>query len=175
MAIRKRRESMHGLTTPVIRKSQDAMSPRCIFSPSYPPSLLCERQSWRTLETVGRLSDRFGLLGDVLPLVRRETASHLSSVLQFWLSQHHYLCDKLGVSGMKTFEVRFRYQDRNEASVESTVQVEASSLPGAVGKAAREFVKGLDRKQRFDMNKNGLEITTKAVDKPTEAQGGTPT
>jgi hypothetical protein len=70
---------------------------------------------------------------------------------------------------MKTFEVRFRYLDRNERSVESTVKVEASSLPGAVGKAAREFVKGLDRKQRFDMNKNGLEITAKPVDTTTEA------
>ena len=54
--------------------------------------------------------------------------------------------------------------------VESTVKVDASSLPGAVAKAAREFVKGLDRKQKFDMNKNGLEITTKLVEKPTEAQ-----
>jgi len=71
---------------------------------------------------------------------------------------------------MKTFEVRLRYQDRNQATVESTVKVDASSLPGAVAKAAREFVKGLDRKQRFDMNKNGLEITTKLVEKPTEAQ-----
>jgi hypothetical protein len=70
---------------------------------------------------------------------------------------------------MKTFEVRFRYLDRNERSVESTVKVEASSLPGAVGKAAREFVKGLDRKQRFDMNKNGLEITAKSGDTTTEA------
>ena len=70
---------------------------------------------------------------------------------------------------MKTFEVRFRYLDRNERSVESTVKVEASSLPGAVGKAAREFVKGLDRKQRFDMNKNGLEITAKTVGAAMEA------
>jgi len=73
---------------------------------------------------------------------------------------------------MKTFEVRFRFQDRNQGNVESTVKVDASSLPGAVGKAAREFVKGLDRKQRFDMNKNGLEISTKAVDKETEVQAG---
>jgi hypothetical protein len=64
---------------------------------------------------------------------------------------------------MKTFEVQFRYRDRNEETVEAAVKVEASSLPGAVGKAAREFVKGLDRKQRFDMNKNGLEITAKSV------------
>jgi transcription initiation factor IIE alpha subunit len=71
---------------------------------------------------------------------------------------------------MKTFEVQFRYRDRNEGTAESTVKVEASSLPGAVGKAVREFVKGLDRKQRFDMNKNGLEITAKSVGTTTEAQ-----
>ena len=70
---------------------------------------------------------------------------------------------------MKTFEVQFRYRDRNEGTVESTVKVDASSLPGAVGKAAREFVKGLDRKQRFDMNKNGLEITAKPIGTTTEA------
>lgn len=64
---------------------------------------------------------------------------------------------------MKTFEVQFRYRDRNEETMESTVKMEASSLPGAVGKAAREFVKGLDRKQKFDMNKNGLEITAKSI------------
>ena len=75
---------------------------------------------------------------------------------------------------MKTFEVRFRYQDRNQGPVESTVKVDASSLPGAVGKAARDFVKKLDRKQRFDMNKNGLEISTKAIEAPEgqEAQAG---
>jgi hypothetical protein len=70
---------------------------------------------------------------------------------------------------MKTFEVQFRYRDRNEETAESTVKVEASSLPGAVGKAAREFVKGLDRKQRFDMNKNGLEITAKSIGTTTGA------
>jgi len=74
---------------------------------------------------------------------------------------------------MKTFEVQIRYRDRNEEMVESTVKVEASSLPGAVGKAAREFVKGLDRKQRFDMNKNGLDITAKPVGTTTSAEAGT--
>ena len=71
---------------------------------------------------------------------------------------------------MKTFEVQFRYRDRNEATVESTVKLDASSLPGAVAKAAREFVKGLDRKQRFDMNKNGLEIIAKSAGSATEPQ-----
>lgn len=78
---------------------------------------------------------------------------------------------------MKSFEVQMRFRDRTDATVESTVHVEASSLPGAVGKAVREFVKGLDRKQRFDMNKAGLEITAKAAaaasgaasEKPAEA------
>ncbi len=71
---------------------------------------------------------------------------------------------------MKTFEVQFRYQDRNDGTVEAKVKVDASSLPGGVAKATREFVKGLDRKQRFDMNKNGLEITAKAAGAATETQ-----
>jgi hypothetical protein len=83
---------------------------------------------------------------------------------------------------MKVFEVQLRYRDRNEESKESTVIVDASSLPGAVAKAAREFVKSLDRKQRFDMNKNGLEITAKSsgaaseteAKKSTEATAGWP-
>jgi hypothetical protein len=74
---------------------------------------------------------------------------------------------------MKTFEVQFRFRDRNEATVESTVKVDASSLPGAVAKAAREFVKGLDRKQRFDMNKNGLEIKATSAGTTTEAPAET--
>jgi hypothetical protein len=68
---------------------------------------------------------------------------------------------------MKTFKVEFQYQDRKNGPQGSIVKVDASSLPGAVAKATREFVKGLDRKQRFDMNKNGLEI--KAVHIETEA------
>ena len=69
---------------------------------------------------------------------------------------------------MKTFDVQFRFRNREEETVESTVTVEASSLPGGVGKAVRQFVKGLDRKQRFDMNKNGLEITAKSAGAATE-------
>ena len=71
---------------------------------------------------------------------------------------------------MKSFEVQFRYRDRNEETVSSTVIVDASSLPGGVAKATREFVKGLDRKQRFDMNKSGLEILAK----PSGAAAETP-
>ena len=73
---------------------------------------------------------------------------------------------------MKTFQVEFRYQDR-KGPEGSTVKVDASSLPGAIAKATRTFVKGLDRKQRFDMNKNGLEI--KAVCVGTEKESSTVT
>src|SRR5260370_7397397 len=71
---------------------------------------------------------------------------------------------------MKTFEVHFRYKDRSEETVESTVKVDASNLPGGVAKATREFVKALDRKQKFDMNKNGLEITAKSAATATETR-----
>jgi len=73
---------------------------------------------------------------------------------------------------MKTFEISFRYQDRSNSSEGSAVKVDASSLPGAVAKATREFVKGLDRKQRFDMNKNGLEIRAVHVNSGGEAKEG---
>ena len=65
---------------------------------------------------------------------------------------------------MKTFEVSFQYQDRSNGATGSTVKLDASSLPGAIAKATRTFVKALDRKQRFDMNKNGLEIKAVCVD-----------
>jgi transposase-like protein len=71
---------------------------------------------------------------------------------------------------MKTFEIQLSYRDRSEAKVESSVKVDASSLPGAVAKATRDFVKSLDRKQRFDMNKNGLEITAKSAGASAEGQ-----
>jgi hypothetical protein len=74
---------------------------------------------------------------------------------------------------MKTFQVEFRYQDRKNGPEGSTVKVDASSLPGAIAKATRTFVKGLDRKQRFDMNKNGLEI--KAVCVGTDKESSTVT
>jgi hypothetical protein len=75
---------------------------------------------------------------------------------------------------MKSFEVKFRFQDRNEETVTSSVKVDASSLPGGVAKATREFVKGLDRKQRFDMNKSGLEILAKPSTGAETVEAGTP-
>ena len=65
---------------------------------------------------------------------------------------------------MKAYQVEFKYRDRSETEAGSSVKVEASALPGAVAKATREFVKGLDRKQRFDMNKSGLDIKVRQIE-----------
>ena len=35
---------------------------------------------------------------------------------------------------MKTFEVQFRYQNRDDQTIESTVKVDASNLPGGVAR-----------------------------------------
>jgi hypothetical protein len=75
---------------------------------------------------------------------------------------------------MNTYSVKVRYEDRKSGSEGTTVKVDASSIAGAIAKASREFVKGLDRKQRFDANK-GLTVeavrvvTDKADDAKAEA------
>ena len=60
----------------------------------------------------------------------------------------------------KTFEVELTYEDRKQGPNTSAgkVRVEASGLAVAVGKALRQTIKGVDRKVRFDMNKNGVTI-----------------
>jgi hypothetical protein len=63
---------------------------------------------------------------------------------------------------MNSYSVKIQYQDREKGSEGKTVQVDASSIAGAIAKAAREFVKSLDRKQRFDANK-GLNIEASRV------------
>jgi len=68
---------------------------------------------------------------------------------------------------MNTYNVTLSYEDRKGGSEGRTIKVDASSIAGAIGKATREFVKSLDRKQRFDMNK-GLKVEAERVttDKP---------
>ena len=63
---------------------------------------------------------------------------------------------------MNTYNVTLRYEDRKAGSEGRTIKIDASSIAGAIGKATREFVKSLDRKQRFDMNK-GLKIEAFAL------------
>jgi hypothetical protein len=58
---------------------------------------------------------------------------------------------------MNTYEVKLSYEDRKGSQEGRTIKIDASNIAGAIGKATREFVKSLDRKQRFDMNK-GLKI-----------------
>lgn len=69
---------------------------------------------------------------------------------------------------MNTYNVTLRYEDRKAGSDGRTIKIDASSIAGAIGKATREFVKSLDRKQRFDMNK-GLKIEALRV---TSEKGG---
>jgi hypothetical protein len=63
---------------------------------------------------------------------------------------------------MNSYNVKLQYEDRDKGAEGTTVKVDASSIAGAIAKAAREFVKGLDRKQRFDANK-GLKIEASRV------------
>lgn len=77
---------------------------------------------------------------------------------------------------MNTYSVKIRYEDRSKGSEGTTVKVDASSIAGAIAKASREFVKGLDRKQRFDANKGltveAIRVTTdKADDSPEKVTG----
>jgi hypothetical protein len=64
--------------------------------------------------------------------------------------------DQMGDT-MNTYNVKLSYEDREKGDEGTTVKVEATTIAGAIAKAAREFVKSLDRKQRFDANK-GLQI-----------------
>ena len=70
---------------------------------------------------------------------------------------------------MNAYNVELKYDDRSGTSEIKTIRVEATSIAGAIGRAARDYVKGLDRKQRFDANK-GLHIAASRV---AEAEGGT--
>ncbi|MEQ1473253.1 MAG: hypothetical protein ABLQ96_05505, partial [Candidatus Acidiferrum sp.] len=74
---------------------------------------------------------------------------------------------------LNTYNVTMKYEDRKIGSEGRTIKVDASSIAGAIGKATREFVKSLDRKQRFDANK-GLRIEAVRVttDKGEEPKAG---
>ncbi|MDQ1407434.1 MAG: hypothetical protein QOG55_3063 [Acidobacteriaceae bacterium] len=73
---------------------------------------------------------------------------------------------------MNTYSVTLKYEDRKTGPDGRTIKIDASSIGGAIGKATREFVKSLDRKQRFDMNKGlkieALRVTTDKSDTPKE-------
>ena len=64
---------------------------------------------------------------------------------------------------MNSYSIKCTYQDRKTGPEGRTIKVDASTIAGAIAKAAREFVKGLDRKQRFDANK-GLTLEAMRVE-----------
>jgi len=74
---------------------------------------------------------------------------------------------------MNTYNVTLNYEGRGGSNEGRTIKVDASNIAGAIGKATREFVKSLDRKQRFDMNK-GLKIeAARATGETAEASEAT--
>ncbi len=78
---------------------------------------------------------------------------------------------------MNSYSVKIRYEDRQKGSEGITVKVDATTIAGAIAKAAREFINGLDRKQRSDANK-GLQIeaarvATVETEAPENAKGAT--
>jgi hypothetical protein len=76
---------------------------------------------------------------------------------------------------LNAYNIMLKYEDRSGSSENRTIKVDASNIAGAIGKAAREFVKGLDRKQRFDANKGlqieAIRITTEKTEEPESAAG----
>jgi hypothetical protein len=74
---------------------------------------------------------------------------------------------------MNTYNVTLSYEDRKGGPEARTIKVDASNIAGAIGKATREFVKSLDRKQRFDMNKGlkveATRVTTEKAESPEAA------
>jgi hypothetical protein len=79
----------------------------------------------------------------------------------------------------KTFEVEIKYQDREKGpgAVAGKAVVTAGSMAAAIGKAVREILDKTDRKQNFDMQKHGIEISVRSSaeateeEKPDEAAG----
>ncbi len=71
------------------------------------------------------------------------------------------------------YTVQFKYEHRKTGTEGRTLRVQGSSIQVAIAKATREFVKSLDRKERFDAQK-GLNITAARVqaseDSSTEAK-----
>ena len=67
------------------------------------------------------------------------------------------------------YSVKLEYQDRKTGPEGRTLKIDTGSMAAAIGKATREFLKSLDRKQRFDANK-GLQIeASRAASGETEA------
>ena len=63
---------------------------------------------------------------------------------------------------MASFIVRASFTDRRQGpGTGRTLEVEATSMPVALGKAAREFWRQLGRKERNDCRTSGLNLTVR--------------
>ena len=61
---------------------------------------------------------------------------------------------------MKTFVARCHFQDRRLGpGTGRTLEIQATSVPGAIGKAGRQFWASLSRKERWDASHSGLNVT----------------
>ena len=72
----------------------------------------------------------------------------------------------------KTFEVEIKYQDREKGpgAVAGKAVVTAGSMAAAIGKAVREILDKTDRKQNFDMQKHGIEISVRSSTEAAEEE-----
>jgi hypothetical protein len=68
------------------------------------------------------------------------------------------------------YSVKLEYQDRKTGPEGRTLKIDTGSMAAAIGKATREFLKSLDRKQRFDANKSGLTIVCNKVSDDEKAE-----
>lgn len=72
---------------------------------------------------------------------------------------------------MKTFVARASFTDRRQGpGTGRTLEIEATNMAGAAGKAARQFWQQLGRRERNDCRRSGLNITIleKHTQKETE-------
>jgi hypothetical protein len=72
----------------------------------------------------------------------------------------------------KTFEVEIKFQDREKGpgTVAGKAIVTAGSMAAAIGKGVREILDKTDRKQNFDMQKHGIEISVRSSAEATEEE-----
>jgi hypothetical protein len=88
--------------------------------------------------------------------------------------KHHVKClFILEAKGDSMYAVKLEYQHRTNGPQGRTIQVDTGSMAAAIGKAAREFLKSLDRKERFDANKNGLTIVCTKASEGEDAAAAT--
>jgi hypothetical protein len=69
------------------------------------------------------------------------------------------------------YSVKLEYQDRKTGLEGRTLNIDTGSMAAAIGKAAREFLKSLDRKQRFDANKGGLTVVCTKISEEEKVEG----